>query len=356
VIKVETRRRPDLATRDWIYPLVNTQKLSCTLDISKPEGRELAHRLVGISDVVVENFSTGTMQRLGLSYDTLHAIKPDLVIASASAFGRTGPAKDLIAYGSLIQAFTGWGRLSSYPADAEIYFGGIWGDPLCGVYLAYLVMAALAGRRAHGSGAFIDLSMAECILSAMSEPIMSVLTDGVDRQPIGNLDATGRLQGCYQCGGDDDWVALTVGSPRELWALCDVIDIEPVKSGPQLSDYGLTSDQRDRFDRALSRWAATVDADQAVNRLRLIGIAAARVAKPTDLVADRHLRERGFFARVEDEADSLAGSLPWITDGYRPGRIRRCPDIGEHNGYVFGTLLNLSDPEVARLKAEGVIN
>src|SRR5439155_12419691 len=132
---------PDLCNRDLAFPYLNTQKKSCTLDLSTEKGKGLARALVRLSDVVAENFSTGVMERLGLGYAALRELKPSLIFMSSSSLGRTGPSRADPAYGSLVQCLTGWGALSNVPGRTPTSCGGTWADQLSATTLVFAVMA-----------------------------------------------------------------------------------------------------------------------------------------------------------------------------------------------------------------------
>ena len=136
--------------------------------MSKPEGLELVKQLLRLSDVVVENFAAGVIERLGLGYDVVAAVKPDIIMVSSSGTGHSGPHKDYVAYGSLLQHYTGWNGISGYP-NREPIKGGLWADPWVGMELAMVTLAALNHRAVTGAGQYIDLSMAEALSASTTE-------------------------------------------------------------------------------------------------------------------------------------------------------------------------------------------
>ena len=151
VIKVGSARRPDPSTRGAPFQAYNQSKRYAALNISKPEGLELAKQLLRLSDVVVENFAAGVIERLGLGYDVASAANPGIIMVSSSGTGHSGPHKDYVAYGSLLQHYTGWNGISGYP-NREPIKGGLWADPWVGMELAMATLAALNHRASTGVG------------------------------------------------------------------------------------------------------------------------------------------------------------------------------------------------------------
>ena len=152
VIKVGSARRPDPSTRGSAFHVYNQSKKYTALNLSQQRGKELALDLVAQCDVVVENYAAGVFERLGLGYEVLSKVRPDLVMIASSGTGHTGPDRDYVAYGSLLQHYTGWNSISGYP-DSEPIKGGLWADPWVGMELAMITVAALNHRLETGDGA-----------------------------------------------------------------------------------------------------------------------------------------------------------------------------------------------------------
>ncbi|MCH8226680.1 MAG: CoA transferase, partial [Chloroflexi bacterium] len=171
VIKVGSARRPDPSTRGPAFQAYNQSKLYCALNISSPEGLELVKQLIAVSDVVIENFAVGVIDRLGLSYEAASAARPDIIMVSSSGTGHSGPHKDYVAYGSLLQHYTGWNSISGNP-QGEPVPGGLWADPWVGMELAMVTAAALNNRALTGQGQYIDFSMAEALTAGIPGAIL----------------------------------------------------------------------------------------------------------------------------------------------------------------------------------------
>ena len=352
VIKVESRARPDLSQRDTSWEELNPSKKSITLNLKEERARDLARRLIAMSDVVVENFSAGVMDRLGLGYQRLSALNPGLIMASSSALGRTGPERERVAYGTLIQCFTGWAALSAHPGHPPRSAAGIWTDPLTAALETFLLMAAIWRQRATGQGCFFDISMAEATIAALPEPILAWSLNQELVEPRGNRDPLFAPQGAYPAGGDDRWLAVSVQSDAAWLALCDCIGRPDLGADPGLRDAAGRRARHDEIDRAIGDVVADAwRPRQLPPRCRPGASPATPTLTPAEVLTDRHLAARGFASHV----DSLAGGrratlgFPWLVDGARPADFRRPPDLGQHNREILLDLLGLDPVEYQRL-------
>jgi benzylsuccinate CoA-transferase BbsF subunit len=357
VIKIESQARPDLSHRDVSWEELNPSKRSITLNLKEERARDLVRRLIGQSDIVIENFSTGVMERLGLGYPALREINPRIIMMTASGFGRTGPQRDLVAYGSLLQCFTGWASLSAYPGHVPTSSGGIWTDPLTACMEVFLLLSAIWRQRRTGEGAFYDLSMTETMIAALPEPILAWMLSGTILEPRGNRDPLLAPQGCYPAAGEDRWLALSVQDDAAWPPLAEIIGRRDLAADPDLATAAGRQARHDELDAAISAWTRQQDAAEAARLLQSAGIAATPTLTPLDVIADEHLAARSFVSQVERLAGGTRHTLgaPWLVDGERPNHFRRAPRVGEDNEYVFKTLLGLPEVEYAALVREQVI-
>jgi crotonobetainyl-CoA:carnitine CoA-transferase CaiB-like acyl-CoA transferase len=357
VIKVESAARSDLSTRDLTWQHLNPSKRSATLNLKDERGRELARRLAAQADVLIENFSTGVMERLGLDYPRLTQLNPRLIFASSSALGRTGPERDRVAYGTLIQCFTGWATLSAHPGRPPRSSAGIWTDPLTAVFELLLVLVAIWRQRATGQGCFFDLSMAETTIAALPEPILAWCLNGEVLEPRGNRHPNFAPQGCYPALGDDRWVAVSIQSDAEWVRLCELMERPDLAADASFEHVDGRRQHHDRLDVEIGRWTRERPAFDTAVCLQASGIAATPTLEPGDVELDAHLGARAFTSQLErlDSGVEPTLGLPWLIDRQRPNDFRRPPRLGEDNSYVFGSLLGLDDDEIARLVADKVI-
>jgi crotonobetainyl-CoA:carnitine CoA-transferase CaiB-like acyl-CoA transferase len=357
VIKVESAARADLSHRDLAWEGLNPSKRSITLNLKAARARDLARDLIARSDVVVENFSTGVMERLGLDYQCLRAINPRLIMASSSALGRTGPERERVAYGTLIQCFTGWAALSAHPGRPPRSAAGVWTDPLTAAFETLLVLAAVWRQRATGTGGLYDLSMAEVTIAALPEPILAWCLNEEVLQARGNRHPVWAPQGAYRARGDDRWVALSVQSDAEWAGLCRLMGRDDLRADARLATAAGRRVHHDAIDQAIAAWTVAFPGEETAERLQAHGIAAIATLEPGEVVCEPHLAARAFTSEVErlDGGVQAVLGVPWLIEAQRPDAYRRPPRLGEDNEYVFCDLLGMGQAEYGRLVAEHVI-
>jgi crotonobetainyl-CoA:carnitine CoA-transferase CaiB-like acyl-CoA transferase len=310
VIKIEAPSGdPGRATE--LHTVLGQAKKSVVLDLKKPEALEIARTLAAKSDILIENYATGVMDRLGLDAETLKAINPDLIYISASGMGRTGPEAKAVAYGTLLQCYAGFAGLNRHP-DKAPRVGLAWLDPMCGLMLAFIAAAALWHRQHEGGVARVDFSMIEAMLWTMAEPLLAAQL-GAPPKPMGNTSTRHALHGVWRCAGDDDWISIVARTDEERQALCRIVP-------------GAT-------DESLAAWAASQSAATAAETLLKAGIPAAALARTGDLAKSPHLAARGFwegglpglpwrasFGRVTGPAPALGADTDRVLAAIRPGR------------------------------------
>ena len=356
VIKVGSARRPDPSTRGAPFQAYNQSKLYAALNISRPEGLELAMRLVPVSDIVIENFAAGVIERLGLGYDALRQAKPDIIMLSSSGTGHSGPDKDYVAYGSLLQYYTGWNAISGYP-DSEPIKGGLWADPWVGMELAMVAAAALNHRAVTGEGNYVDFSMAEALTASIPEALLDYQMNDRVPEPMGNADHHHAPHSVYRCKGDDRWLAIAVTSDEEWRTLCGVIGRHDLSDDVALTDTKSRREQQKRIDAAITEWTQHHEDYEAMRILQEAGISATPYLSPQRVFTDPQLREGGFFTTLiaSDGKQRDLPALGWRFEGGPEPRITAAPVLGQHNNYVYGELLGLSDDEVAQFIEEQII-
>ncbi len=354
VIKVESARRAQYKERGAWFSILNNSKKSCTLNLASDAGRAIVTRLIGTSDVVVENFSTGVMERLGLGYEALRAVRPDLVYVSSSGVGRTGPGRSWLAYGSLLQGLSGWTSLFSAP-NPKMEGMGIapsWTDPLTGLWEALIIQAALRHRERTGAGLFVDLSMLESTIPLMGDVFLQVVS------PARAARAARVPRGIYPCRGEDAWIAISAGEPGEWEALCQALDAPGWCRADELRTPEGRARHREQLDRWLAEETARRPAGALFRRLQAAGVPAAPCYTLPEILADPHMQARRLFREVAVPGGTpqLTTGLPWREEGSDwKGVLAPAPALGQHNDYVFREVLGLSEEEYASSRREGVI-
>lgn len=343
VIKVEAPGRGDPGRTSELHTVLGQAKRGIVLDLKRPEAVQLARDLAAKSDVLIENFATGVMDRLGLGAAALQAVNPNLLYVSASGLGRSGPESHAVAYGTLLQCYAGFAGLNRHP-DRPPRVGFAWLDPMCGLMLAFAAAAGLWQR--GGKVARVDFSMIEAMLWTMADPLLAAQLDG-PQQPIGNRSDRCAPHGAYRCAGEDAWVALAVQDDDAWQALCRMV---PALHGLASLAERARREEGDAIDAALAGWLASQDATEVAARLRDAGIAAAALADSRALLASDHLHQRGFW---EPHDSGVLPGLPWQASF---GRISGpAPTLGGDTDPVLREVLGLSDDDVQRFRQAGAL-
>ena len=343
VIKIEAPGRGDPGRTSELHTVLGQAKRSVVLDLKKPEAIAVAQALAAKSDVLIENFATGVMERLGLRADVLQALNPDLIYVSASGLGRTGPEAHAVAYGTLLQCYAGFSGLNRHP-DVPPRIGFAWLDPMCGLMLAFAVAAALWRRQRAGEVTRIDFSMIEAMLWTMAEPLLATQLDAPPK-PRGNISDRYAPHNAYRCAGDDDWIAVAVHTDEEWRRLCELVPGLAPTAGLGLRE---RIERRAEIDDVLAAWLQLQAGKDAAERLLRAGIPAAPLVTSRDLVASDHLRQRGFW---EPHDGGVLPGLPWHTSF---GRIfGTAPALGADTEAVLREMLDLPADEIAALRRAG---
>ena len=356
VIKVGSARRPDPSTRGAAFQVYNQSKLYCALNISNLSGLELAKLLISTADVVIENFAAGVIERLGLGYDVIRAERPDIIMVSSSGTGHSGPDRDYVAYGSLLQYYTGWNSISGYPGGEPIK-GGLWADPWVGMELAMVTVAALNHRAVTGQGQYVDFSMAEALTASIPAALLDYQMSGQAREPMGNRDAVHAPHDVYRCEGNDRWIAVAVTTGEEWRALCEVIGRPDLASNPAYETAEGRREHQDCIDAAISAWTTEHDVFEAMRLLQGAGVPAGPSQNSSQVFKDSQLGEGGYFTRVTT-GDGRSRRLPgigWRMEGGPEPRLTAAPTLGQHNAFVYGELLGLPDAVVSHMVQEKII-
>lgn len=335
----------------------NRNKLGCTINLSTARGKDLLLKLVAMSDVVIENYRADVLDKLGLGYDILRRAREDIILVSMPGYGKSGPEKDYVSYGTNVEQLAGLVALTGY-ADRGPHKSGIsYGDPVGGLHACAAVAMALQRRRETGLGAHIEVPQREALISMIGEFIVGRTLGAPLTVQIGNASAVFAPHGVYPCVGDDRWIAIAAEDDEAFAALLKVMDQGSLATDHRFATNKNRLRNRDELDRLVGEWTSTQDRDELFHQLQAVGVTAGPVLNVPDLVADRHLRERGFFEKVSqvDAGEWEMDGVPWKLSR-TPAHIRRpAPNFAEHNDYVFRDLLGLGDAELEALKAERVI-
>jgi crotonobetainyl-CoA:carnitine CoA-transferase CaiB-like acyl-CoA transferase len=334
----------------------NRNKYSCVLDLAQPGGRDLALRLVAKSDVVVENYRADVMEGLGLGYDALREAKKDIILVSMPSHGLWGPDAHRIGYGTHVEQLSGLVSLSGYPDGPPQKSGISYGDPIAGVTAACASLAALLYRRWTGEGQHIEVAQMEAILPFVGEFFLEQTMTGKEPPRRGNRHRSMAPHGVYPSDGNDDWVAIAVANDEQFAGLCRAIGRPELAEDQRYADVVSRYRNQDDLDAVVSEWTKQRSHRDAAGALQGEGVPAEPVLEIPELVDDPHLRARQFWEDVTHlEAGTWTTEAPSWRFERAPLHVRLpAPVFGEHNDYVFGDLLGLSEADISALERDGI--
>ncbi len=367
VIRIETHQRPCMnrrvppyagepgLNRGGSFNQWNQGKRSVLLDLKRPEGVELARELAAASDVFVENYSVGVVDRLGLGWEALSALNSRLVMISLSGYGLTGPYRDRVAFGGPLTMISGLASLTGYEGHGPSEVGLSYGDPNAALHGAFAIMAALWQREESGAGQHIDLSQWESLIAILPEGVMAQTLRGDVPARRGNHDGLMSPHGLFPCAGEDRWLSIAVRDDAEWDRLAGLIGDDALEER-YASAAGRKQHEAD-LDAMLGAWTQPQDRWAVAEQLQALGIAAVPVFDMADVGDDPHMNERGFFVELEhaEIGRMKHAGIPWQLHGTPLQIERAAPCMGEDNAYVVQELLGRSEMEFQRLLDEGVL-
>jgi len=370
VVRIETATRLDwhrqagpfignisLPDRSLPYLFVNAGKYGVTLNLRKPQGIDLARKLAGWADVVVENFAGGVMSRLGLGYEDLRVVKPDIIMLSAGIYGQTGPFARVKGHGGPLTALTGFPHITGFPDQPPQFPGFVLTDFTAPRACLLAIMAALDHKRRTGEGQYLDVSQFESAVHLITPVLLEYQVNGREAGRIGNRSTYAAPHGVYRCQGDERWCAITVFSDEEWQRFCHATGNPSWSKDTRFTTLARRLENVDRLDTLVEEWTLNHSPEEVMRWAQNAGIAAGVVQNGQALYHDPQLRHRHFYWKLEQPND--VGSFTYRGTPAKlsktPYRIGRAPMLGEHNEYVFSQVLGVSDSEFIQLMADGVI-
>jgi CoA:oxalate CoA-transferase len=331
-------------------------KLAVTLELKTPKGVELFKELVSHADVVAENFSVGTMERLGLGYEDLKAVNPRIIYASVTAFGQHGPYAMQRGYDILAQAISGYLSITGFPDNPPTKSGQSISDYYAGMLCAFSIVSALHYRNRTGHGQRIDMALLDSLVVALDNLGERYTVGGEILTRSGNIAVTGSSTGVYTTS--DGHVAVSAGASDAVWRrFCQIIDREDLTRDPAFATASARRDRRDEIGAIIQAWTSKRPKAEVVSILATAGVPAAPVNNMAEMVADPQVQAREMFVEHDDPTYGrlkLTGSP--LKMSRTPGRVRSlAPRPGEHNEDIFVGLLGHSREDLARWQADGVV-
>ncbi|MSQ22131.1 MAG: CoA transferase [Dehalococcoidia bacterium] len=347
--------------RPWNrYPLFNAMgrnKLSMTVDITKPDGMEVFKRLVKVSDVVLENYVPEVMDKLGVSYEMLKQVRPDIIFCKMSAYGDTGPYRNFRAMAQSIDVMLGHGSIRGYAdSDSTDQPASVAEDPAEGVQAAFAIVAALYHRNRTGEGQLLDLCLSESYMPYMPQAFMDYAMNGRVQGTLGNRDPVAVPCGNFRCKGNDKWVSISIFTDEEWDGFCRVVNEEWVHDD-RFKDSVSRRRNEDELERLVGSWTQKHDSYEVMHLLQKEGVAVGPLLDEVEAYQDPQLKARGFFVEESQEdagTHMYPGSLFKMSG--TPPLVRRGPvRLGEDNEYVYNEVLGIGGAEYEKLVETGHI-
>ena len=342
------------------FNMVNRNKRDVCLDLKTERGRELFLDIVRTSDVVAENFRTGVMARLGLSYDVLREVNPRIVMLSLGSQGSSGPESRYGSYGSTLDALSGLMGITGYTDSAPIWSSGEvnYPDQVAALFGAGIILAALRYRDRAGVGTYIDLSQREMVTTMIGEYALEYTIDGELPKQHGNDHPSFSPNQCYPCEGNNEWVAITVASDTEWQQLVAAIGRDDLAQDAALQTASGRRAASNVIDAAICAWTTGRTKREAMDALQAAGVRAGAGVTGKDMLADPHLNARGYYVPTENYRSGMQTlRLAPYQMSETPPRIERpAPTLGHDTEAVLREVLGLNDADLAALAEQGITN
>lgn len=362
VIKVENPKGGD-PLRTWSkslgelwWKVYARGKRSITLNLTKPEGQALLRRLVKTADVLIENYVPGTFEKWGLGWDALSKENPRLVMVRVSGWGQDGPYRDRPGFGTMVEAMSGFAATTG-PAESPTLPSFPMADMVAAQAGAVAVLAALRHRdRVSGRGQMIDVPLYEPLLAILGPNALEYRAHGIVRKRIGNRSHNASPRGTYKTQ-DGKWVALSASTPASADAMFKALGIGHLLADPRFATNDARIANGEAVDQALAEAIGGRSREEIVRLFETEGLTAAPVYDIADIMEDPHFKARRTFVELPDpQLGTVTMSAPTPRLSETPGKVRWAgPALGAHNREVFAHELGLSDHEIDRLRADGII-
>ncbi len=370
VVRIESPKRPDLirstlpykdgkyeVDRAGFFAYSNPNKYSLSLDLSHPKGMEVAKKLILWADVVAENFTPGVMERLGLAYEDIRKIKPDIIMLRTSNQGQTGPLAQHSGLGTHLVALSGLVHLTGWPDRESMPLVPAYTDYITYNFATTAVLAALDYRRRTGKGQLIDVSQLETAIQFLIPSILNQVVNDQEDGRMGNACPYAAPHGAYQCKGDDRWCAIAVFTDQEWQAFCNVLDNPPWTKDPKFTTLIGRKQNEDELNKLVEQWTINFTDEQVMTRMQAAGVNAGVVQSAKNVYEDPQLKHRNFFWELDHKVIGTYSHLGQTSIlSKTPAEPQMpAPCLGEHTEYVCTNLLNMSDEEFIELLSAGVI-
>lgn len=334
----------------------NCNKLGITLNLNHPRGVEVAKRIIALSDVVVENFAPGTMEKWGLGYTDLTNIKPDIIMLRLSAQGQNGPYANHRSTGTALTALAGFTWLTGWRDRGPVQPYSPYTDTIVPRFGAFAVMAALDYRRRTGKGQCLDLPHLDCSIHFLAPLVLDYTVNGRIAGRNGNRHPYAAPHNAYPCKGEDRWCAIAVFTDKEWESLCETLGHLEWGKNRKFATATARKQNEDELDRLVAGWTSNLYAEEVMTKLQSVGVPAGVVQNGEDIHRDPQLEHRNHFWVFDhtEVGPYRADSFPCKLSKTPATPRFPAPCLGEHNEYVYTKILGMSDQEFVELLADGV--
>jgi crotonobetainyl-CoA:carnitine CoA-transferase CaiB-like acyl-CoA transferase len=339
------------------FNTVNRNKYGIALELTHPRGRALFKELIRVSDLLVANYPPRILRKLGIDYQALAAVNPRLVMVTLPAFGNSGPESEYVGFGCTTEAMAGITWVSGYEDGPPQMLSNAIGDPGSALNACFAALVGVFERERREAGVSIDLSHVEGLLPMNAAALLDYTMNGRVQRRLGNRHPTLAPHGCYPCRGDDEWVVIAVTSDAQWDTFRRALGDPPWARAEKFTTMAGRKAAEDELDRYIAAWTQERDHYEVMEILQRAGVPAGAALSGPEILSDAHLAAREFLLAIE-KAEAGTHLYPGFVPRFHhtPTTARPAPCFGEHNAYVFGTLLGLSADERARLAAERVIS
>jgi len=362
VLRVESTKRadtpwrttsdPDLE-RTYAYVMVHRGKKSITLDLKSEAGGDLARRLAGVADVVVENFSAGVMRRLGLDFARLQQLNPRLVFLSMSGYGHNGPRKNWTSMNSNLQAYSGLMMATETDENPPVAISNSWMDYVGGLHGCFAILQALAKRGADGPGCHIDLSQFECGVATLGASLLAGIVNGVAPPRTGNRSCQAAPQGCYRCAGTDQWCVISVETDAQWHAFRAALGQPEWATDARFATLTGRILHHDEIDRHIEAWTRSRTPLDIESTLRRAGVSAEHMRRMDEIMDQTG---EGVFQLVPRKSGAtLMTGLPFAFVPREQQSFGPTPRLGEQTDDALKDWLGLASDEIAGLRHIGAL-
>jgi formyl-CoA transferase len=365
VVKIEPPGKGD-AMRQWgradengntlWWPVIARNKKSVTLDLRAPEGQDVLKELVHGTDILIENFRPGTMERWGLGWDVLSAVNPRLIMVRITGFGQEGPYAKRAGFASVCEAMAGFRYISGYPDRAPVRVGISIGDSLAGINGMMGALLALYHREQTGRGQVVDAAILESVLSVMESLVPEFDYFGYIRERTGSALAGIAPSNAYPAADGRD---VVIGANQDsLFArLVNVMGQPELATDPRFVDHQARGRHQAVLDEIVAAWTRTLPAQEIVDLLAENGVAVGMAYRAPEMLEDPHFKARDVITRVDAPGlgpVAMQNVFPRLSE--TPGSIRHAgPTLGEHTDAVLGDWLEYDTRRIDDLRARGII-